>query len=268
MKENTAGTSILEQLRKAWKIVSRRDVALFVISLFAAYVIWIVHNMSLNYTRMARVLIEARTNIDGHSNLSANTATLQARLRTTGYEWVMMNSRATSGKSQIVDIDPSDLHYASGDTWFITSTELNKYSPYIFSENTVLEIVQDTLFFRFPEQNYRRVPVQAVCSIDFKSQYASVGGVKMIPDSVGVYGEPYLIDNIEKVYTERFELSNLSGTATGECKLVPIKGTRLSHKKVAYVVDVSRYVEMTEDIPILPRNVPSDRSLAIQLHFL
>ena len=50
-------------------------------SLLLAFSIWLIHNLSLNYSDTISVPVMAQCNIDGHSNVSSNSSMIAARCR-------------------------------------------------------------------------------------------------------------------------------------------------------------------------------------------
>ena len=51
-----------------------RDLAGLLFSLLLAFSIWLIHNLSLNYTQVIAVPVTARSNIEGHQELSSTFA--------------------------------------------------------------------------------------------------------------------------------------------------------------------------------------------------
>ena len=64
---------------------SGRDWTVFLLSLLLAFSIWLIHNLSLKYTEFLQVPVRVKCEIEGHSNMSSNTADVVARCQTTGY---------------------------------------------------------------------------------------------------------------------------------------------------------------------------------------
>ena len=240
-----------------------RDVTVFVLSLLLAFSIWLIHNLSLNYNEVVTVPLVARSNLEGHAQLSSNTALVSARCRTTGYDLIRMKRASDRHPIEVV-FAPADLHPAGGESFYVTSSDLNRYLQVIFGDNASLEaFLSDTLTFRFPFENSRKVPVQPLCTMDFQPQYTTRGGLKLEPDSVVVYGEPSRLAQIDRIYTKSFSLTSLHGPVHGTVALDGHKGLRLSETAVSYSVDVSRYVEVRATLPVQSRNVPSDRRLIV-----
>lgn len=243
--------------------ISGRDAKVMIVSLLLAYGIWLIHNLTLNYTEVVKIPLAARCDIEGHSSVSSNSSLVLARCRTSGFRLVQLEH--SERRSPVtVAFSAQDMHPKSGEMFYVTGDDLNKYSNQIFGSGTKLEaIVSDTLMFRFPMENHKKVPVQAVYSLDFQPQYTKVGELRLVPDSVTVYGEPYHIDGIDKVFTEPLNLSELNASVHGSVRLEKIKGVRISDEEAIYSLDVSRYVEITASVPVYVRNVPRGRSLVV-----
>ena len=253
----------LDRLKGALNL-NGRDLAVFLLSLLLAFGIWVAHNLSLQYSSLVSVPVIAVSNIEGHSDESANTSAVVARCRTSGYN--LLNKNRNSRHRQLkVYFSPDDLHHEEGDMFYITSNELSGYVNEIFGDNVQLEsFVSSTVQFRFPEENHKIVPVQAITVTGFKPQYIPAGQIKLVPDSVVVYGEPLHLQNIDRVLTETVTLQNLSSTAHGVAKLeTPKGGVRLSATEVTYSLDVTRYVEVREDVKIGIRNAPAGKDLSV-----
>lgn len=156
------------------------------------------------------------------------------------------------------------MHKKSDELYYVTSDGLNRYATRILGAGAKLEsFISDTIVFRFPFENHKRVPVQPVYSMSFRPQYINVAPLKVSPDSVTIYGEPFHLSGIDRVFTGSISLSDLSSQTHGEVKLDDIKGVRFSAEKVRYSLDVTRYVEIDAKMPIYTANVPKGRTLIV-----
>lgn len=246
-------------LRKAG--MQGREWIFVALSLLIALGIWLIVNMSDTYVRAVSVPVTAAGNIGGYASRSSSPSVVMARCRATGYDFV--NLRRTR-QSVVVEFAASDLHHKDGEVFYVTSNELMRYGNAIFGDNMNLEtVLTDTLYFRFHRENFKKVPVQPVCSVEYAPQYTSAKGVQMIPDSVLVYGEPFHLESIERAYTKPFVLRGLKDPARGVIRLEQTKEVRLSQDEVEYKVDVERYVEISTTVQVRTRNVPSGRTLTV-----
>lgn len=240
-----------------------RDAKIFVISLLLAFGIWLIHNLSLNYSSIVCIPVKAVGNIEGRSRMSANNDLVQVRCNASGFSLIGLR-KAERRNPVMVEFQRQDLHFKSGETFYVTSSELGRYFSALFGTNVKLEaFLSDTVFFRFPEEYHRRVPVVPVYSISYKPQYTNVGDIRMNPDSVTVYGEPSNISTIDKIFTEPFTLDDVSSSKRGTVKLEKIQGVRNSAESADYSLEVSRFVEIKVSLPVKGRNVPAGRNLVI-----
>ena len=240
-----------------------RDISVFLMSLLLAFSIWLIHNLSLNYSDTMSVPVVAQCNIDGHSNVSSNSSTIAARCRTSGFSLLKIRQMAKR-KALTVRFDSKDLHHKDGELFYITAAELSNYVTEIFGDGVRLEsFLSETVQFRFPFENNKRVPVQAVQTLSFKPQYMAMGQIRLQPDSVTIYGEPFHLEHIDRVLTRTVNLLNLKSSAHGIVKLEAISGIRMSETEVKYSLDVTRYVEVRSEVAVGVRNLPAGRKLSV-----
>lgn len=237
-----------------------RDVPVFLLSLLLAFSIWLIHNLTLKYTDYITVPVVATAKIEGHAAESSDRSDAVARCRTTGYNLV----RAAMSKKKPVKVHFNRMHRKSDNVFYVTSADLQEYTHLIYGENVTLEYyVSDTLFFHFPDEDFKKVPVYPVHHIDFRPQYTMVGKVAVEPDSVIVYGEPNHLRNIDYAYTESIRFSRLDANAQGLVKLEKMRGLRYAEEAVRYSINVVRYVDIPAVVPVHARNVPEDKSLMV-----
>lgn len=250
----------LHKLLKALNF-NGRDWVVLLLALLLAFSIWLIHNLSLKYNDYLRVSVIAHCSIDGHSAVSANRCEVIARCRTTGYKVINSDLR---GRSRVFDIEfkPSEMKLKEGDMFYVTASDLQEYAHVFYGDDVTVEyFVTDTLFFRFPFEDFKRVPVYPVYSFSYDPQYMPSGSLTVVPDTVTIYGQPFHLENIDKVYTKPIKYSGLSEDVQGVIGLEDIKGLRIATKEVHYSQDVTRYVEISKLMPVQAVNVPADKNL-------
>ena len=253
---------LINRILKALNI-SGRDWAVLLLALLLAFSIWIIHNLSLKYNDYLTVQVVAGCRIDGHSALSSNSCDVVARGRATGYKVLKFNL-LDRRKSITVEFSPSVMKHKEGDVYYVTSDALQEYTHLIYGAGVSIEyFVSDTLFYRFPFVNSRKVAVHPVLSVTYDSQYMSNGQVGISPDSVYIYGEPGRLESISQVYTRPVRYSDLNSSVSGIVDLEKIRGVSFSDNQVRYNIDVVRFVEMQSVVPVRSVNVPSDRMLMV-----
>lgn len=227
-------------------------------ALLLAFSIWLIHNLALKYNDYLKVSVVARCEIPGHSDVSINRCEVIARCRTTGYK--VIRSALKSRKPVSIDFRPSDMHHSEGDVFYVTSSDLIQYSAFMYGADVNVDhFLTDTLFFRFPFENYKKVPIVPVYSLKYREQYMADGDLRVDPDSVLVYGEPFHIENIDAVYTKPIRYYDIFEDVRGVIDIEKIKGVRISEDEAHYSIDVKRFVEIKVMVPIKTVNVPSDK---------
>ena len=243
--------------------ISGRDWAVLLLALLLAFSIWLIHNLSLRYNDFLTVPVVARSNIEGHSDIASNHCNITARCRTTGYHVIRHNMRQAR-RIRAVDFRPEVMKHQKDDVYYITATDLTEYSHLIFGDDVTVEYFEtDTLFFTFPAVDHKKVPVYPSYSVSFREQYTSVGDLKVVPDSVTLYGEMKILENIDRVMTRPLKKTDLYTDIQGILKLEQIPNVRFSDEMVQYSMQVTRYVEIISDVRIEPRGVPLDKEMVV-----
>lgn len=251
---------ILGKIARFLKL-DRGDMPVFLASLLLALSIWFIHNLALKYTDFVSVQVVAKSSIEGHAELSTNSAEVVARARCIGFSIVSMKLRHSD---KVISIHDEDFHHLSGDTYYLTSKELMGFSHELFGEGSVVEyFVTDTVMFRFAPVSHRKVPVVLNGSFEAESGYMLPGGVRLSPDSVTVYGEQSRLSTVGEVFTAKMYKNGITNDGQGVLKLSKIKGLRLSEDEVRYSYTAVRYVDIpsTSDIQIV--NKPIDKKLVV-----
>lgn len=240
-----------------------REWIFLVLSVLLAFLIWVLTNLSKEYSGTVSVPVVAECNIEGHGTVSSNTVLVSARCRADGFRLVREASRQER-KVLKVRFDRADMRRMGPDTYCIIGGAKNSYTNQFFGDNVHVEaFITDTLKFVFPAENHKRVPVEVPHSLSFRSQHMQSGPVVVSPDSVTVYGNADRLAGVEKVVTSRIVMSDLSESRHGVLRLNAPDGVRLSTDQVSYEIPVSRYVELQATFPVQVHNLPSGRQLQV-----
>ena len=242
---------------------SRRDLAILLPALLLAFSTWLIHNLSLKYNDFLTVPVTAQCSVEGHSNISSNQFQVMARCRTTGYN-VLKHKLFGHKRVRLVEFKPESMKHLKGDSYYVTSSDLQEYSHMIFGDDVTIDyFASDTLLFTFPTVDHKKVPVHPVYSISYEDQYTKVGELNVRPDSVTLYGELNSLKHIDRVYTKPIRKTDLDSDIKGIIGLEPVRNVRMSTDEVSYSLDVARYVELRNDIKVETSNVPADKEMVI-----
>ena len=236
---------------------------IMILSLILAVLVWVLTNLSKEYSGTISVPVVAQCNIEGHGLESTNTVVVSARCRTDGFRILRERSRRER-KVIVVPFDRADLRNTAPHTYCLIGGTINSYVNEFFGEGAQVEaFISDTLKFVFPVVNHKRVPVDVHKSVLCRSQYMPSGPFRIVPDSVTVYGDDLHLEAIEKVTASRLLLSDVHESQHGVLRLNPIPGVRLSADEVSYELPVSRYVELRTTVPIEVWNAPAGHQIQV-----
>ena len=231
----------------------------FLVCLLLSFSIWLIHNLSQQYSDVVSVPVVAVSNIEGRARQSAAACNIVARCRTTGLTLLQLR-RSSQRRDKLIPIDASDFTHLSGDQFSIDGEDLHKYASQIFGENVSIESFASRSFvFRFAAENFKKVPIKPVSTVSFRPQYMPLSQMQFSPDSVVLYADPARLEGIERVVTRPIVHNDLRKSVHGMVKLEPVAGVRMSEEKVAYSLEVTRFVELSGQIRVELRNVPAGR---------
>ena len=237
--------------------LSGRDWVVFVLALLLAFSTWVIHKLSLEYSVFLTVEVVAESNIEGRSNKSSGATEIMARCRTTG--WRILYAQMKREDVVNVKFPATVFQHEDDERYFISSEKLHEYVDQIFGNSVSLEyFVTDKVYFKFPQEIFKRVPVKPVTSLTFEDQFIASSPLVISPDTVTVYGDKLHLDALEYVTTATISHSSINKDFSGMVSLTPISGMRFSVEEVHYEMDVVRYLEVIrKNVPVVVVNTPS-----------
>ncbi|MCF0175865.1 MAG: hypothetical protein HUJ94_03430 [Bacteroidales bacterium] len=222
-----------------------------------------IHNLSLKYNATVTVSLYIESSLKGHSAQSSGFSDVTAHCRARGYSILGFRSRR-SGKPVKLMVQPNSLHHKGGEMYYMLPNDLMEYSYEIFGDGVTVDFfANDTLWFRFPVENFKKVPVVMEGEIRCREQYTPMSAMVFEPDSILVYGDPIHIESVNEVKTERLFRTDVCSSIHGTTSLRKIQGLRFSETQVGYSMTVTRFVEVPTEVKVSTRNVPEGRTLGV-----
>lgn len=142
--------------------------------------------------------------------------------------------------------------------FMVTAPKLTEISEQLDNELKVVAIYPDTIFFKFSQRAFKKVPVKADYEMTFEQQYQLAADVSVEPAMVTVSGPMAVVDTISTVYTNKLLLQTISESVTKEVGLVLPKGpnVELSTEKVQVSFPVEKFTESTAEVSVEVINLP------------
>ena len=228
----------------------RERIIVFVVALILALALWLMVNLSRDYT----LNIELPIQLGGVPAEKAlvrdlpNTATVSV----TGEGWKLIN---LYNNPPTINIDVSD-------------TEVNLFDQVQQQMNAMLNIniqrVQpQNLTVQLGDRASKKVPVRSAVNVNFSEQYGFLDSPTINPDSVTIDGAATLLKGIEEWSTDSVQINNVTKDIS---QTVPLESSseliNLSQSEVSFEADVVEYTEGEMQANITTRNLPPGRMVS------
>ena len=218
---------------------------LLLLSLLLAFIIWLLHSLSLQYSVFFEYNVELTSSLEGRSRSAASEDLLIVRGRSEGY--YILRQRIGRRKTLKVTAPVTALTHKDGDVFSVVCENIKSNIVEALGGNVDLEfIVTESMDFNFPRMVSKRVPVAPRTSISFDGQYMPLGRIELRPDSVDIYGDARLLETVDSVMTMTIS-----------------RRVEFSEDNIYYSLNVVRYIEESVDVPVTSIGVPEDKDLIV-----
>ena len=187
-----------------WKKL-KWDWYVLLIALVLSFFIWALYDMSLGYDTFVQYSVGVSSSLAGYDEKSVSNELLVMQGKGDGYYVLLRKLRRNKIEKIEIEVDPSLFHPVEGvPGQFMVWTEdiemevaqalSDKFEPAYFDTKQ--------LTFDFASKSFRTVPIDVKSNISCRSQYMLTSEIKVMPDSVRIYGLTEDIGHIEAVQTK------------------------------------------------------------------
>lgn len=174
------------------------------------------------------------------------------------------SNRQTSLKVDIAKLNMRCMPDHDTSLKYVISEELrSQLAAQLPSELHITSILPDTVWLDFGRAKRKKVPVVPDLKISYAGQHRCTDSIRLIPDSIEIYGSESIIDTISAVYTQHLSLNNVQTDISQTLKLIPVSGVRYSFRETLIGINVEKFTEQTLTIGIRQINVPDSITLRI-----
>ncbi len=140
---------------------------------------------------------------------------------------------------------------------FVDNQELiRQISANIFPTTNLLSVNPVEIRCDYVKLKSKRVPVKLNGNVQTESQYFQTDTARVDPRMVTVYGSSSLLQGIDFVETNPFELSQINDTVASQIELVKIKGVKIHPGYVNVKFFVEMFTEKKMSVPVQVINKP------------
>lgn len=219
----------------------------FFLSISAA--LWTLNKFSHSYTYELPAQVElALPNASSYVISSSSVAQVQLRVSARGYD--LLRYMLFAGKKFKVAVTPAERGGAVSTLSVATAPLRNAVSQQLGADYRLQAILPDSITLQVSRVAAKKVPVRSSFRISYAPQYMQQGATLFAPDSVVVSGAESTVQGITEVLTEPLVKEKLSSQQSGKVDLIAPPNVLLSHQKVSYTINIQRFIEVSQELPI------------------
>ena len=200
----------------------KRKLSIFFTCLSLAVIAWLFFSLSNKYEYEVKTVVNFR-------NLPANKAfnPLQSDtvlLKVQGSGWQLLFTRLRIYPSD-VKVDLKALEKRN----FVTfSEQMNSINSYYSSQQKIINVQPDTLYFDFTTRKVKKVPIKLLSNLSFVKQFGQSEKTILKPDYVTLTGPQEQLDKIEFWLTDTLKRKFVEATINEKVNLVKAKEANIS----------------------------------------
>lgn len=225
--------------------IERRKVAVFITCLAIAIFTWLFFALSNQYEYNIKTVVDY-TNLPqkkAFHPLQSDTVTLKIE----GTGWKLLFSKIHL-LPQTVKVNLKGL----GRRNFVTfSEQLRDINRNFHSNQRIISVAPDTLYFDFSSRSVKKVPVMLLYKIKFKSGFGINDSIVISPKEVTVTGPKEDIAHINSWDTDTLELKEVNATVNTRIVLKkPSNNITIYPSMVEVKMPAGEFTEKTFDLPV------------------
>lgn len=183
--------------------VERRKMSIFFTCLVLAVLVWLFYGLKNKYEYEVRTAVNFK-NLPvnkAFNPLQSDTVTLTVQ----GTGWQLLFTRMRIYPRD-VKVDLKTLNKRN----FVTFTDqMNSINNYYSSDQKIISVQPDTLYFDFTTRKVKKVPVKLISDLSFVKQFGQSGNIEMKPNYVTVTGPQEALDKIKFWTTDTFRANGI-----------------------------------------------------------
>ena len=241
------------------KIKINKNLSVFSFFVLFATIIWFLNELNQEYDTEISLPVTYYNMPVNKANISNLPEKFVVFVTAYGYDIIKYQLKKTFIPTKI-DVQSSlfiKLYDNDTNHYYILTREfIGQIEKQLNDKMTIKRVKPDTLYFHFTKFASKKVPVVINSSIIPKNQYILKGDIEISPDSIVISGPLAIIDTIESIETDYFELNSIYDNTIYEASIEELQHIKISPQIVNLHIDIEEYTEMRFDIPIEITNVP------------
>jgi len=216
-------------------------------------VVWVFIKLSRDFTSLITYRVAYVNVPSGQILVDVSDTSIVVGIDAQGFD--LLNYHFRKNKI-VIDIDLSGIRLQPDGNatkgYVLTSGLARKIASQVGSGDELIYVVPDTLKFRFMPEYKKQVPVFTQVTYQLRAQHMLYDSVKVVPDSIWVFGPKNYIDSITSVYTDPLVVNDLQEDFHAVLKLHKPDNQPLTYSSdVAEIFfSVEKFTEKAIELPI------------------
>lgn len=184
----------------------RRKISIFFTCFILAVLAWLFFSLSSKYEYEVKTVVNFR-------NLPVNKAfnplqsdTVLLTVQGTGWQLLFTRLRIYPRDVRV------DLSTLSKRNYVTFTDQMRSINAYYSSEQKIISVQPDTLYFDFTTRQVKKVPVKLVTKLGFIKQFGQSSDIALKPDSVTVTGPLAQLQTIDYWLTDSFSRKEIASS--------------------------------------------------------
>jgi len=209
--------------------------------------------LSKNYNFKIELHIDY-INIPNDKYISRADSIINIACKATGFYLFTKKIHTTD----IISVDLKNIHFSKNNRnkYYSKINLFNIAEHYIdthypFAEQTDINN-KDYLYIELDYAFSKKIPIKARYSFTLEKQFYLYDSVRIIPDSITVYGSKAKINKLESIETDSMSFTNLKESVEDFLKIKDERSysCRFSHNNVKIIIPIEKFTETELTIPI------------------
>lgn len=226
--------------------VERKRAVMLLTCLFGAILAWlfIALDNKYPYTVKTQILYKDEPQKKAFKPLQPDEVALQVQ----GSGWQLLFAKLRLNP-QAITVSLANLNTKN---YVLFSDQLREINKQLESEQQVISIKPDTLFFDFSQRTNKKVPLRLLQKLSFIKQYGVSNQIKLTPAYVNISGPKEELDKISYWYTDTLKLVNLQESTSTRISLKQnvSKNISIYPTNVGVTIPVDEFTEKTVEVPL------------------
>lgn len=224
----------------------RKRLSIFFTCVMLAFIAWLFFSLSQKYDYNVKTLVTFKNLPLNKAFYPLQSDTVELIVQGTG--WQLLFNKISATVSEIkVDLTPLEKR-----NFISFNNQIRDINEQFSSNQRVLSVRPDTLFFDFTTRKVKRVPIQFKSDIKYRKQFGQSKPVVLKPAFVTLTGPTELLQKIEYWETDTLKRKNVEKPISARVLLKTSSEANISifPTAVEAYIPVEEYTEKVLQIPI------------------